>query len=160
MARVCRALKDKGLAFHWWIAGSGPDQALLEAEIETLGIQDRMSLLGVLPNPFPAYRAADIVAMLSNYEGLCGVINEARVLGKPVIATRVSGIDEQLVTEENGLIVEQDDADIIAGMTRMLTDAALRDKLAAGGYPDALLDDAAKLNRLEALFLGKGAGHE
>jgi len=155
MARVCRALKDKGLAFHWYIAGSGSDRALLEAEISALDIGDRMSLLGTLQNPFPAYQGADLVAMLSNYEGLCGVINEARVLGKPVIATRVSGIEEQLATERNGLVVAQDEAEIIAGMTRLLTDAPLRQRLAAGGYPAALLDDGAKLDRLEALFLGR-----
>ncbi|BFN13724.1 hypothetical protein MspRI1_17350 [Marinobacter sp. RI1] len=156
MARVCRALKDKGLRFHWYIAGSGTDRTLLEAEIATLDIADCMSLLGTLQNPFPAYQAADLIAMLSNYEGLCGVINEARVLGKSVIATRVSGIDEQLVSEKNGLIVEQEEADIIAGMTRMLTDQQFRQGLAGGGYPAALLDDEAKLDRLEDLFMCNG----
>lgn len=156
MARVCRALKDKGLEFRWYIAGSGPDRDLLEAEITALDIGDRMSLLGELQNPFPAYQAADLVAMLSNYEGLCGVINEARVLERPVIATSVSGIEEQLVAEKSGLVVAQDDADIIAGMTRMLTDEGLRKRLAAGGFPPALLNDAAKLDRLEVLFLGSG----
>lgn len=156
MARVCRALKDKGLEFRWYIAGSGPDRGLLEAEIAALDIGDRMLLLGELENPFPAYRAADVVAMLSNYEGLCGVINEARVLEKPVIATCVSGVGEQLLTEKSGLVVAQNDADIIAGMTRMLTDAVLRQRLATGGLPTALLDDDAKLDRLEALFLGSG----
>lgn len=154
MARVCRALKDKGLAFRWYVAGSGPDRALLEGEIEKLGIGDCMSLLGTLQNPFPAYKAADVVAMLSNYEGLCGVINEARVVGKPVVATRVSGIDEQLESGKNGLVVEQDDEAIIAGMTRMLTDVELRHSLAAGGYPEALLNDDDKLDKLEELFLG------
>ena len=158
MARVCRALKDKGLAFHWYVAGSGPDRDLLENQIVLLDIGDRMSLLGNLSNPFPAYKAADLIAMLSHYEGLCGVINEARVMEKPVIATRVSGIDEQLVTEENGLVVEQDDEDIIAGMARMLADATLRRKLAAGGYPPALLNDELKVDALESLFLGKRDG--
>jgi len=156
MARICRALKDKGLAFHWYIAGSGSDREKLETEIATLGIGDCMSLLGTLQNPFPAYKAADVIAMLSNYEGLCGVVNEARVLEKPVIATAVSGIDEQLITEKNGLIVSQEDSDIVDGMTRMLSDAELRKRLAAGGYPNALINDDAKLDRLEALFLGSG----
>lgn len=157
MARVCRALKDAELSFQWYIAGEGADRALLEKEIQTLGIGDRMTLLGSLQNPFPAYRAADVVAMLSNYEGLCGVVNEARILEKPIIATRVSGIEEQLQTEINGLVVEQDDAAILAAMTRLLIDAELRQRLAKGGYSAALLDDGAKLDRLDALFLGQEA---
>ena len=155
MARVCHALKGKGLAFHWYIVGEGPDRALFDAEIARLDIGDCMSLLGSMQNPFPAYLAADFVAMLSKYEGLCGVINEARVLEKAVIATRVSGIDEQLETEENGIIVEQHETEIVAGMTRMLTDPGLRQRLATGGYPAALLDDSAKLDRLEELLLGQ-----
>lgn len=153
MAYVCAALKQRGFSFHWFIAGDGPDRARLEAEIEALGITDCMTLLGVLRNPFPAYRAADLVAMLSNYEGLCGVVNEARVLEKPVIATRVSGINEQLVDHVNGIVVEQDENAIISAMARLLADPELRHLVAAGGYPEALLDDGAKLDRLEALFL-------
>lgn len=156
MVRVCRALADAGVPFHWFIAGDGPDRPVLEAEIARQGMARRMTLLGQLENPFPAYRAADLVAMLSNYEGLCGVVNEARVLGKAVIATQVSGIDEQLADGVNGLVVKQDDEAIVAAMSRLLTDAALRARLAAGGYPAALLDDAGKLDRLEAVFLGKG----
>lgn len=154
MARVCAALKKDGHKFHWYIAGEGADRGRLEEEISALGIGDRMTLLGSLQNPFPAYRAADIVAMLSNYEGLCGVVNEARVLAKPVIATRVSGIDEQLTHGVNGLVVEQNEEAIIAGMTALMTDAGLRQRLAAGGYPEALLNDEAKLDSLESVFLG------
>jgi glycosyltransferase involved in cell wall biosynthesis len=156
MARVCAALKSKGYQFRWYVAGDGPDRARLEAEIEVLGIGDCMTLLGRLRNPFPAYRAADLVAMLSNYEGLCGVVNEARVLEKPVIATRVSGIDEQLVDDVNRVVVEQDEQAIIRAMARLLADPELRQRLAASGYPEALLNDAAKLDRLEALFLRDG----
>lgn len=158
MARLCRALVDKGLAFRWFIAGDGPDRARLEAEITRLGIADHITLLGPLTNPFPAYKACDAVAMLSNYEGLCGVVNEARVLGKPIIASRVSGINEQLTNRVNGLVVDQDETAILDGLTRIITDADLRAHLAKGGYPHALLDDATKLDRLEELFLGQVAG--
>lgn len=159
MARVCGALKTAGHKFHWYIAGEGRDRARLEAEIASLDIGDCMTLLGSLQNPFPAYQAADVVAMLSNYEGLCGVVNEARVLEKPVIATRVSGVDEQLLDDSNGLVVEQDEQAIIDGLTRLITDPTLRRRLATGGYPLALLDDANKLDRLEATFLGHSNGH-
>lgn len=156
MVRVCRRLLDAGLVFHWYIAGDGPDRSILEAEIAHANIGANMTLLGRLDNPFPAYRIADVVAMLSNYEGLCGVVNEARVLEKTIIATQVSGIDEQLTDGVNGLVVAQDDDSIVAGMTRLLTDTKLRERLAKGGYPEALLNDTAKLDRIEALFLGGG----
>jgi glycosyltransferase involved in cell wall biosynthesis len=155
MVRVCRAMMDAGLDFHWYVAGEGPDRALIEADIAAAKVGARMTLLGQLNNPYPAYRAADVVAMLSYFEGLCGVINEARVLERPVIATQVSGVDEQLIDGVNGLIVPQEERQIVAGMKRILTDAGLRARLAQGGYSEALLDDDAKMDRIEALFLGK-----
>lgn len=156
MVSVCRRLAEQGVDFHWFVAGDGPDRAMFEAAITDQGQGARMTLLGNLENPYPAYLAADLVAMLSRYEGLCGVVNEARILERPLIATKVSGIDEQLRDGVNGLVVENDEDAIVAGMARLLRDPALRARLAAGGYPAALLDDGAKLDRLEALFLGDG----
>ena len=128
MARVCRALKDEGFEFLWYVVGDGQDRGLLEAEISALGIDDRMTLLGQLANPFPAYRSVDVVAMLSRYEGLCGVVNEARVMEKAVVATEVSGIREQLTDGVNGLIVPQDVDAIVSAMARVLSDATLPDR--------------------------------
>lgn len=157
MVRVCKALAEAGVQFHWYVAGDGPDRGVIEHEIEVNGLSEQMTLLGHLANPFPAYQAADLVAMLSNYEGLCGAVNEARVFERAVIATQVSGIDEQLVDGINGLVVPQDEASIVAGMRQLLLDPALRAQLAAGGYPAALLDDAVKLDLLESLFLRQRA---
>jgi glycosyltransferase involved in cell wall biosynthesis len=152
MATVCRALKDHNYDFHWYVAGDGPDRLILEAEIRRLQIADRMTLLGRLDNPFPAYAACDLVAVLSKYEGLCGVVNEAKVLGKAVIATEFSGIHEQIQHEVNGLIVDNDQAAIIAGMKALLDDAALLRKLSNPIYPHELLEDSHKLEKLERIF--------
>lgn len=153
LVRVCRRLVDTGLNLHWYIVGDGPDRAMFREAIDAAGLSGHITLLGRLDNPFPAYAAADLVAMLSNYEGLCGVVNEARVLERPVIATQVSGIAEQLTDGVNGVIVEQDEDAIVAAMTRLLKDPTLRSRLATGGYPEVLLNDETKLDQLEALFM-------
>jgi len=152
MAHVCRRLADEGLDFRWYVAGDGPDRGLLETTISQLGLADRMILLGRQPNPFPWYAHADVVAVLSRYEGLCGAVNEAKVIGKPVIATTFSGISEQIEDGVGGLIVGNDEDAIVEGMRRMLTDAGLRARLAAGPLNPAILDDEAKLDALEALI--------
>lgn len=160
MVRVCRRLIDKGHKLEWYIVGDGPDRDRFKQAIDSAGLGDVMRLLGPLENPFPAYSHADLVAVLSHYEGMCGVINEARVLERPVIATRVSGVDEQLIDGINGIVVENDEDAILEGMARLVGDAALRDRLATGGYPSALLDDEAKVDQLEALLLSGGIPHE
>lgn len=154
MARAARRLAEAGHAFRWYVVGDGPDRAAFEAAIAAERLQDRLILLGRMANPFPAYRDADVVIMASRYEGLCGMINEAKVAGRPVVATRVSGVDEQLIDGETGLIVDNDEDGLVAGVARVLADAALRARLTNDYLPPALSDDAAKLDRLEALIAG------
>lgn len=152
MAEVCRRLLDEGLDFHWLVAGDGPDRAMLEAKIRDLGLSGRMVLLGQQPNPFPLYAHADVVAVLSFYEGLCGTVNEAKVMGRAIVATTFSGVTEQIEDGVGGLIVDNDEDAIVEGMRRVLTDASLRERLAAGPLNPAILDDGAKLDALEALM--------
>ena len=152
MVEVHRRLLEAGLPHVWHVLGDGPDRALLEQAIREHGVSDTFRLHGAVANPFPYYRNADIVAVLSRYEGLCGVVNEARVLERPVIATRFAGIEEQVENGVNGLIVEQEVDAICAGMAALLRDAGLRERLAGGGYPDELLDDDAKVEGLLQLL--------
>lgn len=152
MARICGRLDQAGLDFDWFVMGDGLDRPVLEAEIAAQGVEHRMHLMGPIANPFPGYANADVVAMLSHYEGLCGVVNEAKVTGRAVVATRVSGIGEQLVDGETGLIVEQDEDAIFTAMHRVLVDPALRERLSNDRLPPALMDDEAKIDRLCRLF--------
>lgn len=155
MVRLCKRLVEDGHDFVWYIVGEGPDQAALEAAIAQAGLQGRMILLGFLQNPFPAYRHADLVAMLSYYEGLCGVVNEAKIMGCAIIATRVSGVDEQLTDQENGFIVENEEDAIYRTLTSVLSSEDLLRKTRNFDYPAEILDDKHKLDRVESLFLGK-----
>lgn len=155
MIEVHRRLLDAGVAHVWHVLGDGPDRGRLEQAIHDADVQASFILHGAVSNPFPWYRHADLVAVLSRYEGLCGVVNEARVLERPVIATRFAGIEEQIDSGVNGLIVEQDVGAICEGMSRLLKDAGLRARLANGGYPQELLDDDAKVEALMRLIAGQ-----
>lgn len=151
MVEVHQRLLDAGIRHEWHVLGDGPDRFLLERAIAERGASGTFILHGAVANPFPWYAHADLVAVLSYIEGLSGVVNEARVLERPVIATRFAGVEEQIESGVNGLIVEQETDAIVSGMRRLLLDPALRSRLAAGGYPEALMDDGAKIDALLAL---------
>ncbi|MBJ7574386.1 glycosyltransferase [Luteimonas sp. MC1828] len=148
MVEVHRRLLEAGVPHLWHVVGDGPDRALLEQAIRAQGVSTTFKLHGAIENPFPFYKHADICAVLSRYEGLCGVVNEARGLERPVIATRFAGIEEQIEDGVNGLIVEQDLGAICDGLSSLIRDAELRERLARGGYPRELLNDDAKVDAL------------
>lgn len=154
MVRVCKKLADLGIRFQWFVVGDGPDRTMFEEAIKESKCEAKLILMGQLLNPFPAYHYADLVAMLSHYEGLSTTINEAKVAGKPVVATCVSGVDEQLVDGETAVIVDNNEEAIVEGMQRVLSDPALRYTITNDQLPPALLDDSVKLDRLEQLMQG------
>ncbi|MCC8147299.1 MAG: glycosyltransferase [Bacteroidales bacterium] len=134
---------------------SGRQRRRLSGTAETYyakKLQDGFVLLGHQMNPFPLYRQCDMVAVLSYYEGLCGVINEAKVMGKPVIATEFFGIHEQIIDGDGGLIVENSFDSIYQGMKSLLTDCNLRERLTNNHLSKQVMDDAYKLEILTGLI--------
>jgi len=152
MVDVQRQLQNDGIYFHWFVVGDGPDRQLLEDYIRSTGMQEWFILVGYQENPFPFYCHADLAATLSNYEGLCGAVNEAKIAGRPVIATRFSGIDEQLVHGKNGWVVENETDAIVAGMRELISSSALRNSMENNFLPHRLFDDREKLARIEQLI--------
>jgi glycosyltransferase involved in cell wall biosynthesis len=152
MVTVHKRLVDRGLAFRWFVVGDGPDRERLEHRAHELGVADSFIVLGARENPYPYLAHADVAATLSYYEGLCGAINEAKVLGKPVVATDFAGVDEQIQDGVNGLVVFNDEDSICMGLERVLTDLALRAKLTNDTLPAAIADDGQKFETLEQLL--------
>ena len=154
MLDVHRRLRNEGVRHLWYVLGEGPDRDRLANAIAAAGVSDSFILLGADANPFPYYRHCDVVAALSYYEGLCGAVNEAKIMGRPVIATRFSGIEEQIGDGRGGLIVENDADAIAAGLRRMLTEPLFRAAMTNTILPEAIADDrdkAALFARLAAL---------
>ncbi len=151
MVAVHRRLADEGIDFYWFLVGDGPDREQIAKLVEECGLSQRFFLVGHREDPFGYYAHADVSATLSYYEGLAGAVNEAKVSGLPVVATRISGIDEQIVDGQNGLIADNNEDAIVAAMRRILTDSALRAKLTNDQLPAQLLDDELKIAALAAL---------
>jgi glycosyltransferase involved in cell wall biosynthesis len=113
------AIVAKSHAFHLSIIGDGPMRSELEAQIEALDLQDVVTLCG-WRDPQNVWREmlrARALVLSSFAEGLPVVIMEALALGRPVIATSISGISE-LVDRETGWIVP-------AGSVTALADAMI-----------------------------------
>ena len=118
------ALRADWPTLQLFIAGEGPERARLEAQIERLGLGDRVHLLGSLPNSQLGawYNAADFFLLPSSREGLPNALLEALACGVPALATAVGGIPEVLdgATDVGELLSERSASAIADSLRRWL----------------------------------------
>ena len=156
-------LTREGAAFRCEIVGEGEERDALAARIAELGLEDRVRLLGARTSEqVQAHMRACavlavpcVVAGDGDRDGLPTVLLEAMALGTPCVGTDVTGIPEALVDEVTGLGVPQrDPAALAAALQRLLTDAALRVRLAeaARALVERRFSSAANTRRLRALW--------
>jgi glycosyltransferase involved in cell wall biosynthesis len=119
----------------FFFAGEGPQRAKLEAQIATLGLEDKVSLLSVRDDVPNLLAAADVFVQPSLWEGLSLALLEAMFAKLPVLATQVEGTISVAQDEETALLAPPKDADRLAsGLARLIEDAGLRRKLGQAGY--------------------------
>ena len=113
-----------GEGYQVLIGGMGPLQDSLQAQIDALGIQERVQLLGyVADETLPALYGACNVFVLSSVmktEAFGIVQIEAMSCGKPVVATRIPGSGTAWVNEDgvSGLNVAPGEAEALAKAIR------------------------------------------
>lgn len=125
-----RRLISEGFDYDLWILGDGPDRTAHERFIAENHLEDSVRLLGFRKNPYPFIQAADCIVCSSRYEGFSTVVTESLILGKSVVTTPCSGMDELLGDNEFGLITEDSVEGIYQGMKRMLENPELREHYA------------------------------
>lgn len=116
------------------IVGDGPRRQSLEAEATALGLEHDATFAGFQQQPLDYLAAMDIFCLASASEGLPRVILEAMLLGKPVVATRVTGSEELVEDGVTGLLVPFADPDALAqALLRLVRDPALRNRFGQAG---------------------------
>lgn len=107
---------------HLLIAGQGPDKEKLEALAKSLGVADRVELVGSVPHEeLPAlYSAADLLVLATSREGWPNVLLEAMACGAPVVATNIGGIPEIITRPEAGVIIPERTPEALASGIRQI----------------------------------------
>ncbi len=130
--RALSNLRDQ----HDWtltIAGEGPLKDELARAAQGLRLSERIVFRGWLERDhLPAvYKDADVFVLPSRDEGMPNAMLEAMAAGLPVIGSRVSGIEEVVTDNYNGLLIEPDDADALTNALKTVIED--RDKTFALG---------------------------
>lgn len=106
------------------IVGEGSQRDELLQRIHTLGVADRVHLVGFRTNPYPYLQQASAFVLSSRFEGLPTVLVEALLLQKPIIATDCeSGPREILENGRYGWLIPPDDVEALyEAMTSFLNE--------------------------------------
>lgn len=73
--------------YHLVLLGKGPLEASIREQIYSLGLEDRVHLVGWQSNPYNWIKNAILSILSSDYEGFPNVVVESLVLGVPVVST-------------------------------------------------------------------------
>ena len=135
---ACRLLRDQGLNFRCRIVGSGELRDVLQAQIDTLGLADRVTLSGPRTQSEVAAMLAEsdcyvqpsVITPAGKMEGIPVALMEALACGLPVAATQISGIPELVRAGDTGWLVAPEDpaalADAVLEIYRQPQEAARR----------------------------------
>jgi glycosyltransferase involved in cell wall biosynthesis len=139
-------LAQKGVDFRVLMAGDGPLKIKVEEEIKRLNLKDIVFVLGFREDALEILRHLDVFVLSSRWEGLGTSILDALAAGVPVVASRTGGIPEMIEEGVSGLLVAPGDpASLARAIERILLDAALRERLIAGGREKVQFFSAQKM---------------
>ena len=146
LIRACGLLAERGKSFQCEIVGAGPFENELRAQIEQLGLQNRVALPGAKPQREIRQRLAaanffvlpSVVDPQGGMDNLPTVIMEAMAAGLPVISTDIGGIPEMVIQNETGFLVQPGDSVALSGaMEKLIDDRQLAQRLGQAGYERA-----------------------
>lgn len=127
LLEALKIMKDKGVAFHYFMIGEGPDLEALKNQSKELGLDRMITFTGFQNNVSQWLAACDIFALPSLYEYHSIAVLEAMRAGKAIVATTVGGNGESITNNKEGILVSSKDAKAFSeGLEKMLLDPDTR----------------------------------
>ncbi|HAT4243745.1 glycosyltransferase [Clostridium perfringens] len=119
---AAKILKDNKIDFKWFIVGEGLERDNLTSLIKKYKLEKSFFLVGLKENPYPYIKFADILVQPSRFEGKSVVLDEAKILAKPIIVTNYNSVDDQIIDGFNGIIVSMNSIGIFEGLNKLIID--------------------------------------
>jgi len=144
---ACNILKERGVKFECLFVGDGEDREMLTEQIQRLGLQDEVKILGFQPrqqvkellNQADVMLLPSVITSTGKMEGIPVALMEALATGIPVISTKISGIPELIEDGVSGLLVPERDAKQLAeAIYRLYDEPELREQFAEKGREKVL----------------------
>lgn len=119
LINVHSKLIKEGFDHAIYVIGDGPEKNKLQNMIQDKKVESSFFLLGKKENPYPYIKQADYFCLLSYFEGYGMVLEEAKILGKPIIITDTAA-REAIENYKNSTILANDEKAIYEGLKKMI----------------------------------------
>jgi len=96
------------------IVGHGPEEDNLKSMAKSLGISHVCTFAGLRCDIPELLSAFDVFVLSSVLEGLPRIVIEAMAMGRPIVATDIDGVREELGDGITGLLVPPRNSDSLA----------------------------------------------
>jgi glycosyltransferase involved in cell wall biosynthesis len=141
-----------------FVGGGSPVFEQTQDYVATLGLQDRIHLMGMrrdVPNLLAGF---DIFALATQQEASGTVYVEAQASGLPVIGTNVGGVSEMFRDGETGILVPPKNPQALTdALQRLIDDPDLRRRMGEAGrkmvWEDGVFSPARLAESTEAVYL-------
>lgn len=120
LLKAAASIKDERIKFV--LVGDGPLMAKMKNLANQLQIEGKILFLGEIRDIRPIVSFFDIFVLPSLWEGLPGVILEAMIMQKPVVATAIDGNTELVADRRTGFLVPPKDPHALAEKIMELAD--------------------------------------
>lgn len=131
-------LKRSGLQFCWFVLGDGRQRKELSKQIRQMDVEDCFVLLGGRTNPYPYMKHCTALIQPSRLEGKSLVLDEAKILTTPIVATEYLTVRDQILDGKEGVITPIAAQGIAQGILNLMNNpeklGEIRDYLAANHY--------------------------
>lgn len=126
---AAKILTQNNINFVWFIMGEGKLKSQLQQQIVDSQLEDRIILLSVRDNPYPYMKNCDIVFQPSRYEGKSIVLDEAKILLKPIVTSDYDTVHDQIQSNITGVIAKLNPQDLARALEMVIEDSELSRKL-------------------------------
>jgi len=141
-----------------FVGGGSPVFEQTQDYVATLGLQDRIHLMGMrrdVPNLLAGF---DVFALATQQEASGTVYVEAQASGLPVIGTNVGGVAEMFRNGDTGILVPPKNPQALTdALQRLIDDPALRRRMGDAGrkmvWEEAVFSPARLAETTEAVYL-------
>lgn len=121
LIKIHSKLIKEDLKHNLYVIGDGPEKERLEKMIKQENVESTFYLLGKKENPYPYIKNANYFCLLSNFEGYGMVLEEAKILNKPIIITDTAA-REAVKKYDNSVVLDNNENAIYNGLRKIIED--------------------------------------